>query len=339
MLRYLVLILLTLTACAPVVYTPAEVLPEEAQRVIDRATATAAAHASEVARATADAGIVRETSTAAALGTHEALAVEQTRSALRLTEGAATRSAWQTDVWSTPTVAALQTQAVYRAQEFERRQAQAANVAEFWRLVRAVVVVFLGSLALAFCVWVGARAYVQVKAEDRKLKALLAMSTLKLIGPGHWAEVNPERVHEGVHVYELPGGRLDEPPVILPNPEYVTHVEHERRQKVRVFCWWGEKFGFGIRDLGAEGQAVISDPDWRVMVKTLKSLGVLAVKPVNGANTTTWADVWSYHRLTEELATLPLPEALDTVKVAFTVPTQHHDKGQHNTTTQALVNV
>src|SRR5688500_3731475 len=68
---------LTLAACvAAPLATPqpvvGEVLPVEAQRVIDRATATAGAIGTLSAQATATAVSARETSTAASLSTHNA---------------------------------------------------------------------------------------------------------------------------------------------------------------------------------------------------------------------------------------------------------------------------
>lgn len=127
--RLLPLLILLTTACASapmqVIYvTPdtGELLPVEAQRVIDHATATAAALATDSARATA----VRLVTVQALQDARDAatLSAAQTQSALdvALQAGAATQgaqstaavqtvAAGQTQAWATPTWAALRTQA------------------------------------------------------------------------------------------------------------------------------------------------------------------------------------------------------------------------------------
>ena len=55
--------------------------------------------------------------------------------------------------WSTPTAAALRAQATAQALESDRRQAQADNMAEFWRTIRTVIVALLIVAGLsAICV-------------------------------------------------------------------------------------------------------------------------------------------------------------------------------------------
>src|SRR5690606_2262731 len=86
--------LLLTAACAPQLTAPSrDVLPVEAARIIDRATATAGAVATQVAVVTAQARADMATSTAGAAATTHSLAVAQTHVALRLAEAQATDAA------------------------------------------------------------------------------------------------------------------------------------------------------------------------------------------------------------------------------------------------------
>lgn len=342
-----------LTACAPaqVVITASagDVLPAEAQRVIDRATATAGAVATQVA------GV-----TAAALATRDTLAIEQTHAALALTQGAAqaqatttaaerTQTAQETHqaryvaqqatyAAQTPTVAAGFTQAALQATQAVTERDRQASVSAFWEWVRWTTVAALIGLALVVCVLVLMRGIVIIRAEERRAEAATAREAFKVLAPGHWAEWT---AGHGYDVYPLPG-LLDAPPVIIENtPTGPSHL-HSWRHAVRLFAWWGDRYGFGIRELGAEGAGVVSDPVWRRLSKLLKDAGVLAEVTIPGkkGKATAWAGGWDYRRLTDDLSTgrlaLPFPAGDVAPKVAFAVPTQHQNSTQHESATQVI---
>ena len=166
-LKFFALFALLLTACAPAVYlTPGagDVLPAEAQRVIDRATATAAAQGTQDARATQTDLSGRQTATAARQSTLDALQGRQTEVSLQITaqagaaaatdtQAARTQAAGATMAAATPTAAALVAQATAQAAQDARRTAQAGDVAEFWATVRVIVLALLIVAGLtAICV-------------------------------------------------------------------------------------------------------------------------------------------------------------------------------------------
>jgi hypothetical protein len=341
---------LLLAACAPaqVVITagPRDVLlPEQLQRAADAYTATARVQATQAAQVTA-----------AALATRDTLAVEQTQAALSLTLSAAaagatdaaaqrTQTALETSEFQhsaqqatyaaqTPTMAAVRTQAAFQATQAADNAVRAQSAGEFWAWLRWTTVAAVMALAAAFCVVVLARGLAYVVVEYQREQAATAREAFKLLAPGHWAEWQPG---DGYRVYPLPG-LLDAPPVVIENPAYNASHAHAWGHAVRLFAWWGDRHGFGIRDLGASGKAVVSDPDWRVLVKLLKDAGVLADAALPGkkGRATAWADGWGYARLSDELPrlALPFPAGADAPKVAFAVPTQHHMTTQHESATQ-----
>lgn len=343
MRSFLLVICLLITACSPVVVTvPAaggELLPEQIQRAADAYTATARVQATQSALRTGQAISARETSTAASLGTLGALAAEQTSVALQLTAGAGaamatdaagvrTRAAGETAAWATPTVAAVRTQAALDALEQQRQLASAESAAEFWRTLRAVLIALLIVLGVGGVVVAVVDRLTRVQMFKMREKAAIAREAFRLLGPGHWGEWSPA---DGYHVYELPG-RLDAPPLLLENPVANPNRLQAWRHAVRLFAWWGDRFGFGIRDLGPAGAGVVSDPAWRKLSKLLKDAGVLAevVVPDQKGKVTTWADTWNFHRFSDELGSLTPPLTLpigdDPPDVRFTVPTQHHSK-------------
>lgn len=163
---------LLLTACAPVVYvTPVGndgvVLPEQAQRAIDAYTATARVMATQVAQATAAGQIARETATAASQGTLGALAAEQTHAALQLTTGAGaalvadtqaakTQAAAQTQIWATPTAAAMaravQATAAAAARRDQQDDIDTASRRLLWSMILVIGTVLALTLA-GIMVW------------------------------------------------------------------------------------------------------------------------------------------------------------------------------------------
>jgi hypothetical protein len=344
---------LLLAACSPIVVTvPAaggELLPEQIQRAADAYTATARVVATSAALATAGEKSARATSTTAALTTRDALVMQQTQAALQLTQAAGqalatdaaavrTQAAAATAAWASPTAAAVRTQAALDEIEQRRRLANAESTAEFWRTLRTTLIALLRSLAIVACVWLLARAVVavwdritQVRTARIREKAAIAREAFRLLGPGHWAEWQPA---DGYQVYSLPE-RLDTPPVLLENPEYRADRLQAWRHAVRLFAWWGDRFGFGIRDLGPAGAGVVSDPAWRKLSKLLKDAGVLAevVVPDQKGKVTTWAPDWSYPRFSDELGSLTppltLPVADDPPDVRFAVPTTTPQLTQH----------
>jgi hypothetical protein len=338
---------LMLAACSPVYLTaPAggDVLPVEAQRVIDRATATAAQAATQAAGATATGQSARETSKEASLGT---LAARQTEVGLSQTQGAGvaaatdaagerTEAAHDTQVWATPTAAAIRAGATAQAVENTRRTAQAENVAEFWRTLRTLIIALLIVAGLtAICVAALDR-ITQIRIARLAQAAAIAREAFRLLPPGHWAEWAPG---DGYSVYALPG-LLDAPSTIVENFSTGPDRAHAWRQALRLFAWWGDKYGFGMRELGPAGAGVVSDPAWRTLSKLLRGAGVLAEAPIPGkrGKATAWAPDWDYRRLHDELGhgrlSLPFPTDDDAPEVRYTVPNTIPQLGQHNTATQ-----
>src|SRR5579859_2985789 len=147
-----------LAACGPVLYvTPTGgdgILPVEAGRIVDAATATAAQMATQDALATATDESARATSTAAYRQTQDALSLRATDQALIILAGQATQSAQDTQdarqaaqaathAAQTPTMAAMATQAVLQATQARAGMAQAADVAGFWATIRFIVAALL----------------------------------------------------------------------------------------------------------------------------------------------------------------------------------------------------
>jgi hypothetical protein len=344
--------LLLAAACSPVVVTvPAaggELLPEQVQRQVDQWTATARAQSTQAAGATATGISARETSTAAALGTLGALAARQTEAALGLTQAAGqvaatdaasvkTQGAAATSAWATPTAAAMRTQAAITEREQQRRLANAESAAEFWRTLRAIITVLVVVGGVVAAVVVVVDRLTRVQMFKMREKAAIAREAFRLLGPGHWAEWQPA---DGYQVYPLPE-RLDEPPVLLENPEYRADRLQAWRHAVRLFAWWGDRYGFGIRDLGPAGAGVVTDPAWRKLSKLLKDAGVLAevAMPDQKGKVTTWADGWSYPRFSDELGSLRPPVALPTGDeppvVRFAVPTNQIEVSNARNSTHA----
>lgn len=340
---------LLLAACtaAPAAYTPAEVLPAEAQRVIDRATATAGAVATQVAQASATVYSAQATSTAAYRQTQDTIAMRATEQHLALlaaqatqqaivTTDARTQAAGQTAAYATPTMAAMLTQAADMAARLSQEQASRESVAEFWRWFRWVTIGLVAVGGVCWVVVAVVRAVAMVRIETLKQKAAIARDAFRIL-PGYWAEWQPQ---DGYQVYPLPAV-IDAPPSV----DATATPDRARacRQAYRLFAWWGDRYGFGIRDLGPEGAQVVSDPDWRRLVKPLREKAVLAEGTVlrdgRKVKVTTWAGGWSYARFADELGSgklsLPCPANEEPPRVAFTVPTQHH--APHNTTQEPAV--
>jgi hypothetical protein len=340
---------LTLAACSPAVYvTPGagDVLPVQAQRIIDAATATAGAQATQAAQATATGQSARETATAASLGTLGALAARQTEVALSLTQGAGlaaatdtqaarTQAAGQTQAWATPTAAAMRAQATAQAADNARRAAQAESASQFWATVRTLIIALLIVAGLsAICVAV-VDALTRIRVARLAEQAAIAREAFRLLAPGHWAEW---QAGDGYRVYPLPG-LLDEPAAIIENAPTTPDRAHAWRQAVRLFAWWGDRYGFGVRELGPAGAGVVTDPAWRCLSKLLKGAGVLAELPIPGqkGRATAWAPDWNYRRLHDDLGhgrlTLPYPADSPAPEVRYTVPNTTPQIGQHNTAT------
>lgn len=340
----LLLAVVVCAACAPVVYvTPSaggDVLPVEAQRVIDRATATAAAAATEAAQATA-----ARVSTQQALQNAQdqaTLAAGQTQAALTVTLqiAAATQAAGQTQVWASPTYAAMATNAALArgAQYATATQIAAAADrsradADAWRnfIGGLVIVSILAAIAVAgilvYFVFLRQNArqetFEQIEAEkvdraraqtdreivelDRVRAELMKAMMIErdgrpyLIGPG------------GRLVPMLPGGT--EP---VPQSNRAGHWRWRAALKRAVYC--GIELGrherrprFGERDLaGAEvGQAWVVNPDgtpssagYRKLNKVLRRAGVWTTS----GRDTTWGPGWDEERFERDFDATPLLE-------------------------------
>lgn len=329
MIRFLILFaLLILTACAPAYPLPqggsGDILPAEAQRVIDQATATAGAVATRGAMATEAAQIAQATSTAGALATRDSLQVEQTRSALQITEQAAaaiiardqaqqTQAQAATHAAATPTAEALRNQ--IRADQIAADQAEQARAdwAAFWNALgdTIVFVVLIGGLSLTVAI-IGAFA-LRAWAIFIAAQAQIAREAFKMLPPSHYADYDTRA--GGYRVLPMPA--LNAPPDVIdidPQASAGGWASGWKRA-YRLYVFWGDRFGFGIRDLGPKGVGVVSDPDWRRLNDRLVAKGVLVVRMIDRGGkkvrVTTWADQMSLARFYDDYGNgriaLPLP--------------------------------
>jgi hypothetical protein len=339
---------LALSACAPA--GPSDVLPVEAGHIVAVASATAAQQATEDARATAADVSGRQTATASFAGTEDGLAARETLAAVTMTLQAAqaefTQQAAQntgnyraSQAAQTPTAAAVKTQTALTAIVDARQQMQAESWAEFWQTIRLMIVALLAVFGLSFICVAVLDAVTRIKLARMAQQAVIARESFRLLAPGHWAEWAPG---DGYSVYPLPG-LLDAPAAVIENTPTTPDKAHAWRQAVRLFAWWGDKYGFGVRELGPAGAGVVTDPSWRVLSKLLRAAGVLAEVSTPGekGKKTGWAADWNYQRLHDELGhgplTLAYPADDPAPEVRFTVPNTTPQQAQHNTTTQKIV--
>lgn len=331
-------LLLLAAACGPTIAPPMDYLA--AGEVVRAATGTAITVATQSAMATATEESARSTSTAAALATRDTLAMRATEQGLAILAGQATQAAQDTQAArrmaqdathaaQTPTRAAVATLAAAAAADRTRQQAQAADVAEFWQTLRWVIVAVLAVGGAVGCVlaWIWGRS--RIRLEELRTAAAIARDAFRILTPGHWAEYVPG---EGYQVYTMPG-EIAAPTRIVENVPHNPNLEHHWRHSIRLFCWWGDMHGFGIREIGPAGAGVVTDPDWRTISAMLKAAGVLTVRSVAGPdgrrrNVTTWADSWGFQRLADDLShgriALPFPAGAPAPEIMHAVPTQHH---------------
>lgn len=303
--------------------------PAEAQKIIDQATRQAVA--TEARQAALDRladsqtqqamEITAEFSKAALTVEARNAAAESTQNASRWLQNGLQTAAAATDARMSAQTTEQASRAVLARSEVDRQ-----NLAEFWASVRTI---FLGLSVVAGLTLAAVFAFDRITLTwIRRMaeQATIAREAFRVLPPNHWAEWRPD---DGYHVYELPLA-LDEPAQILENQVSRPDRDHELRQAVRLFCWWGDQYGFTITDLGPRpgGKKVVTDEDWRTLSKLLKSLGILTEGTVPGKKgvRTIWADGWNYKRLHDDLAhgrvKLPVwPVDLPIPKVAFAVPT------------------
>jgi hypothetical protein len=347
------LLAISLPAClsAPSGYSVTPIVrqvgPEEASRIVLDATSTARVAATQLAEARGTAYAAQATSTAAYRSTQDNLTVLATSQALAIMAGEATQAAQDaldarrmaqvtTYAAQTPTMAAIATQGALSATQAAMSQARAESAAEFWAWLRWTTVIGLASLALSFCVVVLTRGLSYVITEYQREQASIAREAFRLLAPGHWAEYTPG---DGYRVYPLPG-LLDAPATVIDNTPTTPDRAHAWRQAVRLFCEWGDRYGFTIGRLGASGAGVVSDPAWRTLTRLLRDAGVLADTALPGqkGRATAWAPGWDRRRLFDDLAhgrlVLPYPADTDPPAVAHTVPNMTTEVGQHDRTTQ-----
>lgn len=339
---------LLLTACAPVVLTPAPIGPAELQRYADAATNTAAAvdaqasqDARQQAQATATGQSARETATAASLATLEALAARQTEAAVQLTSAAGaaagtdaaairTQAARQTQVWATPTWAAVATGQALElagaratATEIAARAAKSAAGAELLRGISGALTVaaLLGGLAVAAVAvwWANRRQEIrtetyqelqwakidQARAEtDRaKAEAIRAMIIER--------DSQPYLITPRGLVPMLAGGQ----PVQAANNRA---REWRWRSACKAAAHTGVALGeaqgktprFGERDLASAEQPYVVTADgqpssagYRDLQRLLVRAGVWVVVDRKG---TSWARGWNLERFEREFDALPL---------------------------------
>lgn len=316
-------ILIVLSACAPavVILTPdgseGGVLPVEAQRVIDRATATAGAVATQAAFATATERSASSSATAASHATWDNLALAQTQAAMGATSNAiaaaatdaaarASATSAAAAAWATPTIAAMRTQAAIAIGQARRQQAAADSAAEFWQTLRVILLVVVASLGVVTCVllWVAGRSLMRMA--EMAQRAAIARAAFRVLSPGHWAEYEPD---DGYRVYPLPG-LLNAPAAVVDNIPTATDREHAWRRTFRAFCWAGEQWGFGMRTLSGldSPYRVVSEPGWRQLRRILKNSGVLG----GGNDGTYWEGGWDYRTFSDALSSgrlsLPHPD-------------------------------
>lgn len=113
------------------------------------------------------------------------------------------------------------------------------------------------------------------------------------------------------------------------NPE--AHLQAWRIAVLR-FVIAGDRFGFGIRDLGSEGQSVISNDGWREITRLLRDNRILREGRVHGRKGifTIWAEGWTLQKFKAEQHSLALPYPPSEPPSVQIVP--HSTTARHSTT-------
>ncbi len=351
MKRLLLLACLLLSACVPAAVTvevtapvaSGEVLPVEAQRVIDRATATAGAVATQAAVMTSAELSARASSTAAVRLTQEALAVAQTQVALTLTVqagaqaatatlAAQTQAARQTSPWATATWSAVATRSVLElasvqatATEIAVRADKSAATGDLLAgLVQVLLVAALftaGAVGSVTVWWANRRqqirteTYQAMQAEDLeraraetnrvKAEAVQAMIVER--------ETGPYLITPAGLVPLLPGGHVVQD---QPNRAF----EWRWRSACKAAVYTGVALGeqqhktarFGERDLASAEHPYVVNADgspssagYRDIQRLLVRAGVWVAVDRKG---TGWARGWTLDRFEAEFDQLALPE-------------------------------
>jgi hypothetical protein len=326
---------LLLAACAPVVVTvPAaggsgDLLPAAAQRVIDRATATAGAVATQAAQATA-----------LRVQTQEALTVEQTQVALQLTSAAGAalatdaaavkmQDARATQVWATPTWAAVATDAALQlasvhatATEVAVQSAKSAAGTDLLRGISGAIVIGtllsvleIGAIAVW---WANRRQEIRTEAyqEQQWAKVDLARAETERAKAEAIRAMIVER--DGAPWLITPRGLVP----MLPGGQVVQAENNRARERrwraaiqravvVGIELGQGGKPKFGERDLAGERGAWIVNADgtpssagYRDINRTLRRAGVWTT----AGRDTAFARGLDAGRFEREFDQLPLPE-------------------------------
>lgn len=356
MKRLLLLACLLLTACVPAVVTvevtapavsdvelPGDVLPVEAQRVIDRATATAGAVATQAAVMTAAEVSARTTSTAAVMLTREALEVVQTQAAITLTvqagaiaatgtRAAQTQAARQTSPWATATWSAVATQRVVElasvqatATEIAVRAGKSAATGDLLTgLVQVMLVAaLLTALAVgSVCVWWANRRQQirtetyqamqdeqleRARAETNRVKAAAVQAMIVE------RETGPYLITASGLVPLLPGGHVVQ---AQPNRAFEWRWRSACKAAVYTGVALGERQNktarFGERDLASAEHPYVVNADgspssagYRDIQRLLVRAGVWVAVDRKG---TGWARGWTLDRFETEFDQLALPD-------------------------------
>ena len=294
-----------------------------------QATANAARHEAMTATAgaaTLSAAQAQGTATRQAQATADALHVEMTRAALAQTQAgvqiAATQTAAKLEAQIRETQASYARLATQQSAALAREQARqdeqerrARQAAEWWETLRDAIKWFFIVLGVIVLFTVAVWGWTWVDLRKEQIRAQLVGQSLRPVGDG-WAQWDGR----GFKLIQLPA----------PEGEAAGRTTDESkrlrwRQDLRKFCYWGDRVGFGLRDMVRAG--IVSDPDWRLLTKALKSAGVLDEVTLTTKGKahpgTWWAAGWDYATFMQKLAghqiAIPLPEELPVVRE--TVPT------------------
>lgn len=131
---------------------------------------------------------------------------------------------------------------------------------------------------------------------------------------------------------------LPAPPIVIDSapPALEPDNPHAHAQAWRIailrFLIAGNRFGFGIRDLGSEGQSVISNDGWRELTRLLKDHRILQDGRIQGrrGTFTIWGDGWTLQKFKAEQHQLDLPFPESDPPAVQIVP--HSTTAQHSTT-------
>lgn len=329
----------------PVGTVPAsnDVLPAEAQRVIDRATATAGAVATGLYHSQATAQADRVTATAVALETRASLGVQQTQVALQVIQAAIhaqeTQSAIdheQAALVVTITAEAARIKAIQGELALEERRNRIASWEAFWMSAGDTVIFLAWIAGLTAIVYIFLTLALVAWSRYLQMRAFVAREAFKVLPPNHYADYDPRSGYTVNVMPRLTDGQDQAIIEVLPK---ATNWNSGWRRAYRLHAFWGDRFGFSLSALVTFAR-VESDPAWRKLNAAFVAKNLigdtLIEKDGRRVRATGWVGNWNLAKFVEEYAAgrlvLPLPSGEDPPTVADTLPPQQDSVVAHNTT-------